>query len=458
MNALQIIVNSFRRLDSMFPGYFGATPKHDHKKDFGWPETLSFEDFFYTFNRNGIASAAIEHTIGKTWETHPELVENEDSERTPLEEEVFRHLRKIRFWQALMEADRRSLVGGYAGVIFRFADSKMFNEPVDRVAGLESLVEVIPAWAGQLRVSSFVTDQTSQDYGKPKMFTFNEAQVDESPSVTVKQNRSFEIHPDRVFVWSKDGTVHCPSSLQPGFNDLIDLEKVKGAGGEGFWKNAKSAPILEIDKEAKLDDMARSMNVTIDELVDKMNDQVDDFQRGFDKLLMLQGMQAKQHSVTLPSPEHFWGVPLQSFAASFGIPLKILVGNQTGERASTEDSKSWAQTCNSRRLNSVVPNIESIVDRFKAFGVMSEAEWEVRWADLTESTTEEKLSKAEKMSSINSKSPAELVFLPEEIREVVGYEPLTAEQLAEYEEDEETDVDGNPLLEDDEQDPEDGNE
>lgn len=453
MKPFTILMNAARRIDAMFPGYFNATPKHDHKKDFGWPENLGFDEFFYVYNRNGMAAAAVNKTIGKTWESHPELVQNEDAEQTPREKEVYDHFREIRFWQMLMEADRRSLVGGYAGVIFRFADSKRFNEPVERVAGLAALVEIIPAWAGQLYVSNWDTDELSENYGKPTMFSFNEAQVEEVKNSVNKRNRSFEVHPDRVFVWSADGTVHCPSSLQPGYNDLIDLEKVKGAGGEGFWKNAKSAPVLEVDKEAKIDDMARAMNVPVDELVDKMNEQVDDYQRGFDKMLMLQGMTAKPQSVTLPSPEHFWNIALQSFSASFGIPIKVLTGNQTGERASSEDAKDWAQTCNARRINSVVPNFESIIRRFKEIGVLSDEDWEIEWPDLTESTTEEKLLKAEKMSTINSKFQSEIVFLPEEIREVVGYEPLTPAQLAEYEP-EDDEEDGNPLPGDPEQDDE----
>ena len=52
--------------------------------------------------------------------------------------------------------------------------------------------------------------------------------------------------------------------------------------------------------------------------------------------------------------------------------------------------------------------------------------------------------KAEKMATINSKFPSEIVFLPEELREVIGYEPLTAAQLAEYEP-EDDQADGNPL-------------
>ena len=75
--------------------------------------------------------------------------------------------------------------------------------------------------------------------GEPKMYEFNEAAVEtDNPN-----KRSLRIHPDRVLIWSDDGTVNGRSLLEPGYNDLIDLEKIKGAGGEGFWKNAKSSPV-----------------------------------------------------------------------------------------------------------------------------------------------------------------------------------------------------------------------
>lgn len=56
---------------------------------------------------------------------------------------------RLQIWQALAEADRRAMVGGYAGAILRLADDMPFQAPVDRVrGGLDGLVEVIPAWGG----------------------------------------------------------------------------------------------------------------------------------------------------------------------------------------------------------------------------------------------------------------------------------------------------------------------
>lgn len=430
INPVALIINAARRLESLFPGYFPEA-KHNHYRDFGYPETLTFLQLYTMFCRNGIARAGIEKTVLKTWQDFPFLLEAErdgsegsQKKETKLERDVRQRFDDLRFWQHLAEADRRSLVGKYSGVILRLADSKRFQEPVDTVpGGLMGLVELIPAWEGQLTVAEWVTDETAEDYGQPKMFSFIESSVGNDTN----KARQFQLHPDRVLVWSKDGTVHGSSLLEPGYNDLMTLEKISGAGGEGFWKNAKSAPVFEVDKEAKVSEMAKAMGVPVDELADKMSEQVEDWQKGFDKLLMIQGMQAKTLGITLPSPEHFFNIALQSFAASIPIPLKILVGSQSGERASTEDANEWAQTNMSRRTAQVVPGIMSLVRRLERFGTLPEKDWFIDWTDLTESSMSEKIDRANKMADTNQKmkDSGEIVFTHEEIRAAVDYEPLS---------------------------------
>ena len=434
MNRLSLMVNTaLRRLDSLFPGYFEGA-KHNHYADFGYPERVTFDLAFAMYTRNGLARAGVDKTVAKTWQTNPWLLEKERdgsqgsmSDETPLERDIRKRFADLRMWQRLAEADRRSMVGRYCGVILRLADGKPFDQPVDRVGGgLMGLVEIIPAWEGQLTISQWDEDQASPTYGQPKVFGFNEAAVDESKA----QARSFNVHPDRVLVWSKDGTVHSRSILEPGYNDLLTMEKISGAGGEGFWKNAKSAPVLHIDKDAKLENMARAMGVEVSEIADRMDEQVADFQRGFDKMLMLQGIKAETLGITLPSPEHFFAIALQSFAASIGIPLKILVGSQTGERASTEDAAEWSQTIMSRRTGQIIPTVMELVNRLERFGILPERDWHVDWDSLMDPSPNERLERIERMSSVNDKMRAsgEIVFTADEMRAEAGKEPLTDEQ------------------------------
>lgn len=452
MNNVVMLANYVsRRLGAMFPGYFpGGSPKHDHYKDFGYPDVLTFDLLYKMYDRNGIASASVDKTALKTWQDTPYLLEQERDgsqkgkrKETPLEKDIRLKFAALRLWSKLKEADTRAMVGGYSGVILRLKDSKSFDQPVVSVGGgLEGLYKIDPVWSGQLKVADWDTDPKSETYGEPTMYEFNEANVDtDNPN-----KRNLRIHPDRVIIWSEDGTVNGRSMLAAGYNDLIDLEKIKGAGGEGFWKNAKSSPVLEAPADVKISEMAKAMGVTVQDVADKMNEQVEDFQKGFDQMLMLQGMTAKTLGVTLPSPEHFFGSALQSFAASVTMPVKILVGMQTGERASTEDADEWNQTNMARRVNITHPNIMEMVNRFVKWGILPKKDWFIDQADLTESSMSEKVDRANKMADTNQKmGTSTYVFTDEEIRAVVGLEPLTDAEKYRDETDDETQAAlGNP--------------
>lgn len=414
-----LLANATRSLPNLFPELYTSGNKHDHYTDFGWKSTLTPADFYKVYQRHGFGSAAVRKTVRKTWQTSPVLRLSGKGEPLSTEEsELLSRLGKLRLWQKLAMCDRRALVTGYSGLILRIADSRPFHEPVEGTYTLDSLVEVIPAWSLQLTVSQWDTDTNSETYGKPLMYAFNETSIQD----VNQQSRSFEVHPDRVIIWSEDGTVGCRSMLEPGYNDLCTVEKISGAGGEGFWKNAKNAPVIEVDPKARISEMASAMGTTEDKVFEAMSEQTDAYNKGFDKMLMLMGMKASSLSVSLPVPEHFHNVALQSFAASIEMPIKILTGMQTGERASTEDAAEWANTCMSRRNDWVVPLLLEFMQKLAGFGMVRDADWWVEWEDLTATTLEEKLTLSEKMAKVNQLTPEEPVFTTEEMREVAGYE------------------------------------
>lgn len=425
MGLMQPIMNRVERsLQTLIPWAFGGSTKHNFYADYGWPENPEFHQFHQAYCRNGLAAAAVDKTVAKTWETTPALWETEKAGNTPLEQAIAKHFAERRIWQALSIADTRGMVGAYAGAILLLADGKKFEEPVDRVPGaILGLAGVIPAWEGQLEVAEWDTVETSPTYSQPRYFQFNEAAVEGQKNVA---DRVVRIHPDRVIVWSQDGTLNCRSTLEPGYNDLIDADKVKGAGGEGFWKSSRGAPIVEAAAGMNPDDIIKMFSAsTGDEAHKKLNERADDFQAGFDKMLLLGGLTAKPMQITLPVPEHFYNIPVMSFAASMQMPVRILIGNQTGERASTEDAREWAQTCMSRRENIVLPLINELIRRLVKWGVLPAKEWTIGWTSLLDATPDQQLDRAAKMAEINKNalSGDAPPFTPEEIREAAGFDP-----------------------------------
>lgn len=431
------MVNTARRLDNVFPNMGFENKSASHRSEFLLPSTLSFPDFYDKFDRNGIAEGSVEQTALQTWEDYPQFAEDDDhDDDTPRESELKKKLGELRFWQKVVETDRRGMVGDYSGLILRIADDKDFNEPLEVMnSGLDALVEVIPAWEGQLKVSDWYSNPKDEMYGQPKMFQFNESGV----GAKREMQRAFDIHPDRVLIWSRDGTVHGRSMLKAGFDDLMTMERIVGAGGEAFRRNATGRPILETHENVNIDDLRRGLGVETDpEIADAMAKQVEDFSEGFDKFLMLQGMSAKTLDAKIGNPEHPFAIALQSYCASWPIPAKVLVGSQTGERASSEDSQIWKKFNNARRENICKPNLMELIARLRKFGIVDDIDWLIQWSDLTESTMPEKIDRASKMNEMNAKSVDEPIFLNEEIREVMGYKEIV---LPEEDDDEDDDGD-----------------
>lgn len=437
----EFIVNTLtRRMNTIFAGYFGGDAKHDRLySDFGWPESIQFANYYQMYQRNGLAYAAIIRPIETCWQEYPELLEKEEThDKTTLEKQIAEKFDEINFWSALAKADEYSRIGEYAGVIFRFADNKRLDEPVDsKSLGLDALVEVIPAMQGQLRAELFTDTSDTLNYGKVKSWWYNEAGITDGAENI--RTGSATIHHDRIHVWSMNGSIYGKPVLEACFNDLLTLQKISGSGGEGFWKNAKANPIIQFGKDASMTKIAQALGAVngsgqVDPslIADKLDEVIGDWQTGLDNTFALQDGEAKFNSIRMDDPEPHRMGALQSLAASISCPLKILIGSQSGERASTEDAKEWAKTCNSRNTKMVKPNIRRIIRRLVGFGVLPKMDWYLLWSDLTESSTTEKLDAAAKMAEINTKNRGAgepVTFTANEIRETAGWEEMQEEDI-----------------------------
>jgi len=170
----QFVVNAMTRgLCSIMPGLFGSDTKHrDFYNDYGYPHAIDFAMYHNMWERNGYATAGVNHAIETCWQDFPFLVEREEThDKTVLEKELITQLERLQFWSKLSEVDKYSRVGEYSGAIFRFRDDKAFDQPVDRVVGgLDGIAEIIPAWQGQLIPIEFDTVEASETYGSVTMY------------------------------------------------------------------------------------------------------------------------------------------------------------------------------------------------------------------------------------------------------------------------------------------------
>ena len=391
--------------------------------EFGWPADVTNEMLYRLYRRGGVAHGAIEKIVGACWKTWPEVIEGgaEDAaaKTSAWEEEAARVLTPT-LWRQWAEADRRRLVSRYSGLLLHIADNQAWDKPVTRAAALR---QVTPAWAGALEPVDVETDIASPNYAQPRRWQYKEQPTNGTAG------RVVDIHPDRIFIlgdWHADAI----GFLEPAYNAFVNLEKVEGGSGESFLKNASRQISVNFDKEVDLASIAATYGVPLEELQQKFNEAAREINRGNDQMLITQGASVAPLVAPVADPEPTYNVNLQTAAAALDIPTKVLVGMQTGERASTEDQRYFYARCQSRRMD-LSFDIMAFTSHLMRIRVLDpNPDVSVVWSDLTEQTPEQRLASAKLMSDINQAAfdPANEPFTRAEIRVAAGYEPEPAEE------------------------------
>ncbi len=399
--------------------------------EYGFPQHVTYEMLVGLYRRGGLAHGAINKIIGACWRTNPWIIEGDEQDDDKKENSWEKHVTQVltaRVWRSFAEADKRRLVGRYSGLLLHINDNKAWNLPV--TAG-RRLVKATPAWAGALKPTVFNTDENSQDYGKPTEWQYQEVAAGGGVA-----GRRVKIHPDRVFILG-DYAPDAIGILEPAYNAFVSLEKVEGGSGESFLKNAARQVSVNFDKDIDFASLAALYGVQVDELQEKFNEAALEMNRGNDQMLITQGAAVETLVSQVSDPEPTYNVNLQTVSAALDMASKILVGNQTGERASSEDLKQFYASRQARRNGDLSFDIEDFVDHLIRLGVIDPVgEKTVMWDDLNEQTKTERLDAAKKMSEVNqvAVSTGEPVFDRDEIRTAAGFDPIDGDPLGEDDE------------------------
>lgn len=395
--------------------------------EYGFPNDLVFEDLYRMYERHGVAHGVVHRLLDKCWETLPEVIQgdkaDENTQQTPWEKSIAKQFKKLKVWKHFKEADRMRMVGHYSGILLQVADSKQWHDSLSAKVGV--LVKLIPAWEGQLEPAAWDMNPASPTYGEPSMWTFNEASVKENDSRD--PGRTMQVHPSRVYIVG-DYRTGVPL-LKAGYNDFVTIEKVVGGAGESFLKNAARQLNINFDAEADMDKVARLYGVPLSELHTAFDEVAKGMNRGQDTVLGTQGATVSTLAATVPDPEKPFNVALQSACASVQIPVKVVVGMQTGERASTEDTKDFNKRGQGRRVSELSDDIEGFVAHLIRYRLVDgppgvDAEVTCVWDDLSEATLTERLANAKTMAETNQLGNAtgERYYTPEQIVTTAGFE------------------------------------
>lgn len=434
----QLVINAsdidaiIRARQSMTAPYGGVL---DSKRpaawtQYGWPETLTFDQLYSAYERTGPGFGAVHRLLDKCWQKRPRIKATASDAETPWEDAVEALLKGIGAFHKLRDFDRRNLVGRFAGLILRVADGKRLSEPLDRA---QRLVDVVPVYESQLKVISWHSDEAdAENFGKPAMWQYRRRSLSSMSDSQGKPDEWADVHPSRVLILAEgavgDDFFDGVPLLRAGFNALVDLEKIEGGSAESFLKNSARTIVFKYDAAAspQATTQASDGTTTTKTVREVHEEQTRALNANQDSSIVLQGGDATTLQTSVSDPSGAWDKAANTFAAAVQIPFTILFGQQTGRLASDEDKADMVARCVSRQENVLTPMLEQFVRRLQAAGIVPEQDFEIEWPPLdapTESAKGDNLGKlTAAMKQASEAGLTEPLFDANELRKVAGFE------------------------------------
>ena len=445
----QVMINEIasQMSQSLRQVYGSLDAKHSKAwEDYGYKTTLEFNDHYQMYRRFGIAKAGIKMPVNMCWKTFPTIMQGEEGdgdkreESTSWENLIKSIFKQTKLMRKLKRVDEFQRVGHYGAFVVQIkgtGDQPKWDMPLDKIRA-EQIVKFIPLYEVQLEPNQWDENDQSERYGQPTMYQFQESKLNDS---TTQDNRLrvVTVHHSRVIIFAEgadDESIYGVPANEAGFNDLITMEKIIGAGGEGFWKSAAMKTVYS--------NTSKDAPMPGPDEVDAMDLAIKDFVEGLDKHLMTGGLDPKVLSVAMADPKEPFSIALQSYSAGVEVAAKLLIGSQEGKLASEEDARFTMSAMQSRREDFGSIMVQSCVDWFIEHGVAPKIEYYVEWDDLLAPSDKDKLELGQTLSKILIEMDKQFGETPTDISEVakiMGYKPLNEELDVDEKDDDEEDGD-----------------
>ncbi|WPB58628.1 anti-CBASS protein Acb1 family protein [Xylophilus sp. GOD-11R] len=404
---------------------------------YGYRTTLSFDDFKQAYDRGGAAHGAVHRLLDGCWQMLPRIKQPKADKETAWETAVAQVLRSIRGWQKLRDLDRRNLVGRYAALIYRMADSQPLSAPL---VSAQKLVDLIPVFEDQIKVTKWDEDKNSVRYGLPETFQYR-ARATGRLDTQGRPDTWEDVHHTRVQILAEGSVGDMFDGiplLRAGFNNLIDIEKLSGGGAESALKNSARTIVFKYDPNASVAAISTTNpdgSISTKSVREVHEEQTRSLNRNQDASIVLQGGDATTLQTTAADLSPQFGIAANLFAASVRIPFTILFGQQTGRLASDEDKADFGARCASRQANDLTPMLEEFVRRMQACDVIAAGDFEIEWPPVNAPSDRDKLENLGKATAAMQQAfqagLTEPLFDANELRAMVGFEPRADDGMPE---------------------------
>lgn len=310
---------------------FGISPdgKRNYNELYGYGETLSYADYYGMYKRGGLAHVVAGKVAKACWNQLPKIMIGD----TQILEDELDQLSNMGFFRKMERADILNRIGKFSVLLIGMPDGQDLNQPVGQAKDIQGLY-FNPYNCDGIEITKWDMDPVSQRYGLPELYQLQTTSFGDSTKDM--QKKAIVVHWSRVVHLAEgalDSSIEGASALEPVFNALTDLNKVRGGSGEAYFRNARQQRALEADKDARLEKGSTALA--------DLKSNIEDFDNAWDSTLRLQNMTAKHMQVQMISPRDTFDVIVEEISGQTGIPVRILTGKGAGQLAGSEDRASW---------------------------------------------------------------------------------------------------------------------
>lgn len=353
------------------------SPGRDIAKECGYPPTgeLTVQRFMELYLRDGIAARVNDVFPDECWAVYPRIFQNKTNKDTPFEKAWEALETEVSAFSYMHRADRLAGIGRY-GVLFLGLDDVSGPADLTRpVVGIDEDGRPVKTSSPAPKllylrafsedcapILSAQTNPGSRRCTEPLLYNLNFS----TPSGgNVFASQMHQVHWSRV-VHIADNRLNSEiigvPRMQKVLNYLLDLIKIGGGSAEMFWKGAFPGYSFETIPEL----LGES---TVDE--ESLKEQFAAYSNGLKRYLALDGMTAKPLWPQTADPTAHAAHQLLKIAATIGVPLRIFLGSEAGDRASASEVGTHNKRIAHRQRVELTPHqLRPVIDRLVTIRVL----------------------------------------------------------------------------------------
>ena len=357
----------------------------DYYDVFNWDKDPTVEDFFALALRNPYAYAVCFLKPELTWRNPPTISDTAEADgdtQTDFESDVAALVDEHRVWHCCRRADKLAGIGKFGALVLEFDDTDGAGDmdaPVDEGAELTGLKPFSRVSITDVRVGG----PGSGRWNEPTRYQLDFSDENEQEGVVQYEgDETVWVHWQRV--------IHIPSEellddelrgverLKPVYNNIIDIERALGAAGQLIYRAAAWGIHINISEDFNLEDDG-----------EELQEHLQRWQHGLENVLRTHGADdVKSLGGEDIDPGPVIDPNIEAISAQTGIPQSVLKGNETGERATSQDLKELYGRAAERQTQFAEPQIvREFIDRLMMIGTIAEPRgdgYEATWPPLAE--------------------------------------------------------------------------